>query len=457
MKQDLLARLRAHVIDQRLFPEPGVALLAVSGGPDSVAMLDLFAALGAELGLQLAVAHVDHGIALEGGDVADQVAAVARHFGLPCYHVRLALGHGASETQAREARYRELRRLQDETGARYLLTAHHADDQAETVLYRFLRGSGTAGLAGIPVRGPNGIIRPLLPFTRVELQQWLLARGNARGMEFPVHHDPANTRGRHDRSWIRQHLLPRLRRRFGSVVDERLLDVARHAEGERGAWASLLRALPELEFRADEGVAEVARSPLQGYDKLLSEALLRALAREAGCIVGPRRAERLLRFAATAPSGRRLELGGGWEAEVAFDRLRIVRVDLAANRVANAAVWGIGEAGRAHWTGWEVSWREGTAGEPSRTAFATWVTAGPGAIRAPRAGDRMVPLGGVGNRKVRRLLMEARVPWRDRGAYPLLVRRDAVLWIPGVCRAGVAVPAPGSRALRVEAHAVGNG
>ena len=89
-------------------------------------------------------------------------------------------------------------------------------------------------------------------------------------------------------------------------------------------------------------------------------------------------------------------------------------------------------------------------------SFATWVTVGSWAIRGPASGDALFPLGGVGRRKVRRLLMEARIPWCERDGYPLLVRDDTVLWIPGVCRARAALPPPGATALRLEAYAVGN-
>jgi len=90
-----------------------------------------------------------------------------------------------------------------------------------------------------------------------------------------------------------------------------------------------------------------------------------------------------------------------------------------------------------------------------RAAYATWVTVGPGLVRAPRGGDRMVPLGGVGRRKVRRLLMEARIPAAERDRFPVVVRGDEVLWVPGVCRAAAAVPQPGEAALRLEARGPG--
>ena len=173
---DLDSRLLAHVRETGLFPRPGLALLAVSGGEDSVALLDLFSALDADLGLGLALAHVDHGITPGSEDVAEQVLALAVRYEVRGHLVSLALGPDASETGARRERYRALREIQQRLVADYLVTAHHADDQMETVLYRLLRGSAPAGLAGIPARGPQGLVRPLLPFRRTELHEWLLTR-----------------------------------------------------------------------------------------------------------------------------------------------------------------------------------------------------------------------------------------------------------------------------------------
>ena len=171
MNTDLATRLRDHARDAALFPEPGRVLLAVSGGPDSLAMLDLMVRVAPELEIQLAVAHVDHGIADESPDVAEHVLGLAVRYNLPGYLVTLKLGRTASETAARSGRYAALRSMQQRTGSRYLATAHHADDQIETILLRIFRGTGVAGLAGIPDTGPGGLVRPLLPFVVCDVLQ----------------------------------------------------------------------------------------------------------------------------------------------------------------------------------------------------------------------------------------------------------------------------------------------
>lgn len=448
MSTDLPARLLAHLEEGGLFPDPGLALLAVSGGPDSVAMLDLLVHVAPQLRLDLAVAHVDHGILPESDSVARGVKELAERYGLESHLARLELGAGASETRAREARYDALRELQRSTGARYLCTAHHADDQVETVLYRLLRGSGVAGLAGIPERGPRGLVRPLLSLRREELERWLDEVDLNAAV---VHRDPSNSDERHDRVWIRHKLVPTIVQRFGPEAEHRLLEVARHAGSERRAWASLLRSLEELEFRAKRGSVEVARAPLQRYDKTLSEALLRALARDVGCVVGPRRAALLRRFVCRSSSGRVMQLGAGFEAELAFDRLRIVLVS-GRSATAGGVVCGAEPEGVVRWHGWELAWRPDRAGRATRRSLVSWFTPGEGIFRGAAEGDRIAPLGGVGRRKVRRLLMESRVPFAERAGYPVLVRDDDVLWIPGVCRSRLDVPQAGGSAMRLEAR-----
>ncbi len=451
----LAERFQNHVERHRLFDEAGVALLAVSGGPDSIALLDLMVTSRASLGIDLAVAHVDHGISDDSANVADSVRQAARHYGLPVYTESLALGSGTSETAAREARYRVLRSLKNRLGAQYLVTGHHADDQVETVLYRLFRGTGIAGLAGIPAHGPGGLVRPLLPFSKRELQAWLDTRlgGETARRPFSIHRDPSNADPRHDRSWLRVDILPRVRERLGARTDGRVLETAQAAHQDRIAWARVLRILPELDFAASEHYVEVARAPFGRYDKALSGALLRALARELDCHLGLRRTARLLEFVRSGSSGRMLELGQGSEAELVFDRLRVSRGQYPRPTTpTERIVLEEGQTGGTVFGDWEFHWRPEAAGVSARDSSTTWLTGGVGVLRPSRPGDRILPLGGVGRRKVRRVLMEARVSSRDRSSYPVLVRDDEVLWIPGVCRSGRCVPEPGEPALRVDAR-----
>lgn len=422
---------------------PAVAIVAVSGGPDSLTLLDLLAG-AAQPPLTLVVAHADHGILEGSAAVAAAVRDVAvGRYGLEVVTRALHLGTLASETRAREARYTFLRDVQRSHGARYLVTAHHADDQAETVLLRLLRGSAPAGLAGIPARGPHGLVRPLLPFTRAELRAHAVAR------DLPFVDDPSNADPRHTRAWVRHQLMPLLSARLGGEGVAALRQVARHARDDVAAWDALLDRLDGLDLRAGEGRFDVARSPLGGYDAPLAGRLLRAVARRSGLRLAPGAAARLAAFARDAASGRRLELGGGLFAEAAFDRL-VVGPGTAAG-VAPARL--DGEMGMAAAGNLRLTWRpEKAPALVPRGGWTTWVEPGTLEVRALEPGDRVQPVGGFGHRPVRRLLMEARVPRVERAGWPLLVRDGAIIWVPGICRTSGAVPAPGTLATRIDAQ-----
>src|SRR6266571_7572940 len=283
MDRPLAQRFRRHVARARLFPRPGAAVVAVSGGADSVALLDLLHEVAVEIGLTLVVAHVDHGIQSDSRTVGQSVRTLAAKYGLPVELGELHLGPDATETTARRARYAWLAEVQRRREARYLVTAHHRDDQVETILLRVLRGSGPAGLAGIAARARGGLVRPLLPFSRAEIATHVAARG------LPHHDDPANRDPRHLRSWVRHTLLPLLHERLGPRALDDVLRLGAHAAAERRAWDAALELMPELALHLEDRGFSVAREALRRYDATVAVALVRAAARRAGggLVLGP--------------------------------------------------------------------------------------------------------------------------------------------------------------------------
>ncbi len=437
---ELLDRFRAHL---RTLPlPPGRALVAVSGGPDSMALLELLVRSADVHGRELIVAHVDHGIHPESARVADLVRAAARARGLHCESVGLSLGAGTGETGARAARYAWLAGTADRVGATIVVLAHHADDQAETVLMRVLEGSGPAGLAGIPALAGR-LVRPLLPFTRAELAEFAHREGLA------VWIDPANADPRHLRSWVRCDVLPLLRSRLPEL-DQRLRRLGRAAGRQRAAWDALLDRLPDLHLRREDGAISVAGAPLKDYDSALSEAIVMAAGRRVGCQIGPLRAGRILRLIAEGGSGAEIPLGSGWRAELSFGRLRLA----PAAAVEEPPPWLLEQgSGERVWGRWRLRWRPDAAPErQARAAFVAWFTPEPLEVRSWKAGDRVRPLAGTGRRLVVRCFQEHRVSRRRRMAWPVLTRNDAVVWVPGVCRSDALLPVGGTEAVRVDAE-----
>lgn len=432
-----LAQRVAERLD-RLLPSDARCLVAVSGGPDSLALLDLVASRPGER--TLIVGHVDHGIDPATAAVASAAEAEAAARGLPFLHRKLGLGPGTSETRARDARRAALLAMARECGAQFVLLAHHAEDQAETVLLRLLRGSGPAGLAGMAWRRGRWV-RPLLDIRRAELADHLATRGIASWA------DPANADPRHLRSWLRSEILPRLRDRLPDV-DERLLTAGRHASAARQAWSELLPLLPSLGMeRGDRGISVAA--PVSGeYRSALRHAILAAAGREIGVVLGARRLAAIDRLlASSGTESRAIAIGGGVTAELAFGRLTfyrapaagIVEQELLPGRVLRFDVA-------------EFRVTTGAAAEQERGGWRAAVVPGRYLVRSWRAGDRIRPLGGTGSRAVAVLLREARVPPTRRRRWPVVIAGDGatLVWVPGICRSDAALPADGTEAWCVE-------
>lgn len=435
----LLKPFLAHLDDLGL--AAGKHLVAVSGGPDSMALLDLLHRSREHHGLELIVAHVDHGIAAESGAVAGMVRTAAEAMGLPFVGVQLGLGKAAGETEARRGRLQALEKLRISSGAGSVMLGHHADDQAETVLMRLLRGSGPAGLAAMTVRDGT-IVRPLLPFRRNEVAHYVHLRG------LSCWEDPANRDPRHLRSWLRTKVFPIVEQRLPDVV-ERLRLAGDDAGRHRRAWEVVLHELPGLDPSVDAAGVSVAAAPLAGYDSVLAGVLIRSLTRKAGHVIGHRRAERVVQLVRTGQSGAWVPLGGDWRASLDFGRLRIGQAveanpvqGISAELVPPSATWG-------EWV-FRLS-RDTAPSGADRVASTAWFGDGRLTVRCSQPGDRLRPLGGVGHRPLARMLQEARIPRAERANVPVVLVDDIPAWVPGVVRAEVALPRPGEEAWRIDA------
>ncbi|MAE93682.1 MAG: tRNA lysidine(34) synthetase TilS [Deltaproteobacteria bacterium] len=293
-------------------------LVAVSGGVDSIVLLHALAELREELGLDLSVGHVHHGLRGEEADAdAGLVEASARALGC-----RFALEHvepaalrevGPSRDRptlqeaARQLRREALRSIAAELGADRVATAHQRDDQAETLLLRLFRGTGPEGLGGIPEQSPDGLfVRPLLNVPRTEILAW------ARDQGLRWREDASNTDPRFARASLRDELR-QLAERLRPGWDRALADLA-EAQRRENEWIEALIAEEARDWWTPEG--DGLRLRAEGWDDL-PPALARRLLRKAwhqlggGRDVTRQHLDRAHRFLARGAPGSRLEWPGG--------------------------------------------------------------------------------------------------------------------------------------------------
>ena len=435
--------------------EPGQRILvACSGGPDSVALLDLLARLAPQMGLFVSVASFDHGLRAEAADEVRLAARLAAERGLAFSQGQAARADyppaGPSQEAARELRLAFLERVRRQTGADWIAFGHTADDQAETLLMRLLRGAGLTGLTSIPPRRGR-LIRPLLQIGRVEIMAYLENR-SLPFVEDPSNRDPAYLRVR-----VRHDLLPRLAQENPRIVGAlaRLADLARAEE-------EVMTRLADQEFKRlslasrEEGVLVLDAARLAGLPLGLRRRVVRAtLARAKGdlrCFS----AEHVDQTAALAARpGAGVSLPAGLVARHESGQLVIspaqATAGLQSQRMEKPGRYGLGH-------GLVMTLEEVLPPDPSALKLAAdpntaHIDAGtvrwPLTVRPPRPGDRIKPLGLTGSKKLSDLFIDKKIPRRRRGLVPILVSGEEVIWAGGLCLSRLAAVGPQTKtALR---------
>jgi tRNA(Ile)-lysidine synthase len=441
----LADELRRHLHRTGLIRADARVLVALSGGLDSVVLLHLLRFPLRDRVGTLSAAHLDHGMRPDSPADVRWVQGLCRAWDVPLTRGR-ADPAPRSEAEARDVRYSFLERAADQLASDALiLTAHHADDQAETVLFRLARGTGLRGLRGIaPRRGR--IVRPLLPFSRRALEAYAMAAGLAWRT------DPTNLDLRYDRNRIRHRVLPELERARPGAT-RALAAMASRARAAEAAMDEILDRLEgDLVLDATEAGETLARDGLLAYHPHLRARLLRRLLRRHGAAPGRAGTRAALEFITSGPSGGSLDLRAGVRLERDFDRIRI-----AAPAPASAPAGGSDAAdvpvriagpesgtGRAVVAGRSLDVWWGSI--PVEAGLATVALAAPRfplLLRSWQPGDRIRL--GYGTKKLKKLLAERRLDRRERSRVPVLVDGTGeVLWVVGLAHAvGVGVAEDG--------------
>jgi tRNA(Ile)-lysidine synthase len=278
-------------------PASGPLVLAVSGGVDSMVLLD--ASVASIDRSRLHVATFDHGTGPSATAAAADVVRRAHSVGVAVHSGRSAETLPSTESAWRDARWEFLRAVAERAGGP-VATAHTRDDQVETVFLRAVRGAGARGLAGLRVR-IGGVLRPLLSVTRAEIERYAVDRG----LEW--FRDPSNATVKYTRNRARLEILPALRAAHPTIDDDLMAIGARAAEWRDDVDVCVSGLLPESSPVLDIPVVALADVPAAAMPVVWPALLARA-----GCIMDRRGIARVADFAVRGVVGRSVQLSGGW-------------------------------------------------------------------------------------------------------------------------------------------------
>jgi len=425
-------------------------LVAVSGGADSVCLLDVLCGLKERMDMTCHVVHVDHTTRNgESAVDAEFVSDLARRYGIPCDVVRVDVDGerepGESfEVAARRLRYAAFRQVARRCDAARVATGHTADDQAETVLMRVVRGTGPSGLAGIPPvadREGTTVVRPLIGVWRAEIEQYLRERG------ISWREDVTNAMTTYLRNRVRLELLPELERGFNPAVKAALVRLADLTRDEQSVLVRYARdaAGPAVVSETDQSVS-IDRTVYRSLPVALRRLCVMgwssaALGRTWRCTADT--VDRCVRFLSSDATTGQIHLVEGITVRLEYDRAVFCRTSPSGDPRESDAPVVLPVPGRAsvEWAG-----RMFTARTLSRTDapadikracrhdvqyFDADKVEGPVAVRPRRRGDTFRPFGLDGTVKLSDFLINKKVPARLRGSVPLVVCDTGIMWVVG--------------------------
>jgi len=437
----LLKKVQDTLTTYRMLQAGDRVLVAVSGGPDSVALCHVLYQLRQTYPVELLVAHVHHGLR---GSEADQDASfvqdLARQLGLPAVVQEVNVRswqkeHGGSlQMAARALRYQCLHQIMANEGASKLALGHNADDQAEEILLRIFRGAGQRGLTGMPPCNRKGVIRPLLECHRHEITSYLENRSLA------YRQDESNLKPWCQRNLLRLELLPRLQQNFNSNLSATLLRTSNIFREEEEFWDALLSTwLDQYAIEGEGGGLRLPLGPLLETHPAMQKRLLRRVVeRVKGDLrsFGFHHTEILMQLCRSAAANSQIDLPGEVKAEKNYSWLTIgLRQQTPEDFYYEIAGPGNYPFPRLNHRMLLEKVPADLASELSRHPTEALMdldrVSFPLVLRSSKAGDRFRPLGLGGGKKLKKFFIDAKIPRGQRRRIPILCSGEQIIWVVG--------------------------
>jgi tRNA(Ile)-lysidine synthase len=449
----MLEKILKYIRDQQLLRPGERVAVACSGGADSVALLHILAELRETLGIVLSAAHFHHQIRGAEADSDQQfVEELAARLQVDCNSgsgnapQHAAQSKVSLETAARELRHQWFAELIKQGKTDKIATAHTLDDQAETVLMRILRGTGTRGLAGIaPSHKAKHLVRPLLATSRREVEAYLKAKGQC------WREDASNLDLGHTRNRIRHTLLPLLERDFNPAIRQTLADLAEMARAENDYWNNELSALlprlihegkPSRSGRSSSGDAQGVLAldlwGLRGLPLAVQRQVILGTVQRLGISLEFKHIQQLTALAEHGKPGTKLALPGGFEAnrtarEVQFSRNPQKTPENYCYSLPIPGEVAVPEVGITIRTRLISDGKQKASSYNGATLLEASLLSSELKVRNWRAGDKFFPVHTQSPKKVKELLQPGRLGHEispaQRKAWPVIESAGQIVWM----------------------------
>ncbi len=448
LSENILAKVEDFCRANNLLRHSQILLIACSGGPDSLALADIFCRLQEKYDLTLHIAHAEHGIR-GASSLAD--AAFVENFcqerKLP-FHIRhlnvpsFAKEHKLSEeTAARRLRYDFLRTVAKEIHADGIVTAHHLNDQAETVLQHLLRGAGPQGLSGMkPVSGD--ILRPFLCLYRAEIEAYCSER------QLKPRHDDTNLCTCYERNRIRLELMPQLEKYNGKAAAA-ICRSARLIADEHDFIIEYAKSrTAELSCKKD-GAVSLSIEKLQGEHLSIRREIYRQAISEMTSSLADitfEHIEKIDSFLYDGHTGALLQLPGGIRITRSYEILKIFPAAKEGNTPVSAEYNIVASVNGSTLLpgGFVLSIRPVESIFPVKGRDTIFIDAdkiaGRLIVRNRRRGDKITPKGMSGSKKIKDILIDSKIPAERRDLVPLVCDDMGIIWLSGIRQDARCVP-----------------